>query len=89
MSILKKFFGGGAAPAKEPEIHNGYRIFADPQSASGGYRIFARIEKEIDGEVKVHDMLRADQCNSAEEAERISILKAKMLIDQQGDGIFR
>lgn len=55
----------------------------------GGFRVGARIEKDVDGETKTHHMIRADKCQSAEEAASTSLRKAKMLIDQQGDGIFR
>lgn len=47
------------------------------------------VEREIDGEVKTHTMIRADVCSNQDEAVRVSVLKAKMLIDQQGEGIFR
>lgn len=90
MSIFSKLFGGGKAkPQAEPELHNDFRIFAEPQSEQGGFRVAARIEKDIDGETKTHLMIRADKCQSMDEAVETSSLKAKMLIDQQGDSIFR
>lgn len=89
MSIFSKLFGGGSKPQAEPVLHNDYRIFAEPASEQGGFRITARIEKDIDGETKTHLMIRADKCQSMEEAVETSTLKAKMLIDQQGDSIFR
>ncbi len=89
MSILSKLFGGGSKPEPQAEEHDGFRIFAEPQSDSGGFRVAARIEKEINGEMKTHQMIRADVCQSAEEAKTTSILKAKLLIDQQGETIFR
>ena len=90
MSIFSKLFGGGKSkPAAEPVLHNDYRIFPEPTSEQGGFRITARIEKDIDGETKTHLMIRADKCQSMEEAVETSTFKAKMLVDQQGDGIFR
>lgn len=90
MSIFSKLFGGsGPKPEAEPVLHGDYRIFAAPQSEQGGYRVAARIERDIDGETRTHQMIRADKCQSAEEAETTSLLKARMLIDQQGDSIFR
>lgn len=88
MSILSKLFGGGK-PAPEPEMHDGFRIFPEPQSDGGGFRVAARIEKDIDGQTRTHQMIRADVCQSAEEATNTSLLKAKLLIDQQGETIFR
>jgi len=88
MSLFSRLFGGGSKPEAEPEIYNGYRIIAQPHSAEGGFRLGARIEKDVDGETKVHELLRADLIQSREEAERFSILKAKQVIDEQGERIF-
>jgi hypothetical protein len=88
MSILSKLFGGAPKPAKEPEVYKDFRIFPEPQSGSGGYRVAARIEKDFGGEMKVHHLLRADTLQGAEEAEAFSIRKARQLIDEQGDRLF-
>ncbi len=91
MSILSRLFGKSsstAAPEAEPEDYNGYRIFPEPAGGDGGFRIGARIEKEIAGEVKTHTMIRADTYGSAGIASDASVSKAKQLIDQQGDAIF-
>jgi hypothetical protein len=55
---------------------------------AGGFRVAARIEKEIEGEVRTHRMIRADTCDSMETALEITTNKAKMLVDQAGDAIF-
>lgn len=91
MSIFSKLFGGGGGSKTEaaPEQHGDYRIFVAPTSEQGGFRVTARIEKDVEGETKTHLMIRADKCQSLEEAQTTSLLKAKMLIDQQGDLIFR
>ncbi len=94
MSILSKLFGGGRpkapeAPAEPSEIYKDFRIFAAPASESAGYRVAARIEKEVAGEVKVHHLMRADTSRSFDEAEALSVRKAKQMIDEQGDRIFR
>ncbi|MFP7671821.1 HlyU family transcriptional regulator [Marivita sp. S0852] len=90
MSFLKKLFGGGggAAPSAPAEVHNGFTIYADPVKDGGTWRIAARIEKDIDGTVKTHQMMRADTLQSHEDAVKASLAKAKMLIDQQGETIF-
>ncbi|WP_294622830.1 HlyU family transcriptional regulator [uncultured Roseovarius sp.] len=92
MSLFSKLFGGGKPkpePEAEAEVYEGFRIIPTPQSESDGYRLGARIEKEIDGEVKVHHLLRADVIRSLEEAQAFSIRKAKQVIDEQGERIFR
>lgn len=90
MSILSRLFGGGKSkPATPPEEHAGCRIYPEPRQEAGGYRIAARIEKDIDGQTKVHQMIRADVCQSRDEAVTTALGKARLLIDQQGEAIFR
>lgn len=92
MSFLKKLFGGGGGstpPSAPAETHNGYTIYAEPVKEGSTWRIGARIEKEIDGELKSHFMMRADTLQSFDEAATASVNKARMLVDQQGDTIFR
>lgn len=88
MSLFSKLFGGGAS-APEPETHEGFRIFSAPQKEAGGYRLGARIEKEVGGETKVHQLIRADVFQSADEAGAYAVAKAKQLIDQLGEDLFR
>lgn len=92
MSILSRLFGGSTspeAPDEPTEIYKGFRIAAAPQSDSGGYRVGARIEKEVDGEVKVHHLVRADTLRGFDEAAALSLRKARQMIDEQGERIFR
>ncbi len=92
MSILSKLFGGGsggdAKPKAAPEVYEGYRIYPEPIREGAQHRIAARIEKEIDGEVKTHHLIRADTLGDPQAAATASLDKAKMLIDEQGDRIF-
>ena len=88
MSLFGRLFG---SKAKEPvaEGYNGFRIFAEPMKDGGVYRLCARIELDAGDDVKVHQMIRADTFNSEEAAAAAAIAKAKQLIDQQGDKLFR
>lgn len=88
MSIFSKLFGGGSAPEPEPEIYKEFRIFPEPEKDASGFRIAGRIEREVGGEVKSHRFLRADTMQSKEECEKFTILKAKQIIDEQGDRLF-
>lgn len=94
MSLFSKLFGRGsgsaekAPPAREPELYEGFRIFAEPRPVAAGHQVAARIEKEVGGEVKVHHLLRADTTQSADEAAAHAVHKAKQVIDEQGERIF-
>ncbi|WP_424927229.1 HlyU family transcriptional regulator [Amaricoccus tamworthensis] len=90
MSLFSRLFGGSGPKAQEtePEIYKDFRIYAEPAKEGGSYRMSARIEKDIDGDTKTHMMIRADTFDSADTAVEMSTAKAKMLIDQQGVGIF-
>jgi len=92
MSLFSKLFGGGssggASSEPEPIEHDGFKIYPQPMKEAGGNRVAARIAKEIDGEVKTHQMIRADLVASFDEATDISIAKAKQVIKEQGDRLF-
>ncbi|MCK8484868.1 HlyU family transcriptional regulator [Aliiroseovarius sp. S2029] len=96
MSLLSKLFGGGSASAQagsatarpDPVMHDGFAIYPEPAKDTGGYRIGARIEKQIDGELKSRMMIRADVLGSQEAATSESLRKARIYIDQMGERIF-
>ncbi|MEO0943551.1 MAG: HlyU family transcriptional regulator [Pseudomonadota bacterium] len=87
MSLLSKLFGGGnaSAPAAEPIEYNGFSITPQPAKEGGRYRIGAKIEKDD----KTHELIRADTLDDRAGADEASINKAKQLIDQMGDALFR
>lgn len=92
MSLLSRLFGGKAGGGAEPEapvVYEGFRILADPIHEGSTYRVAARIELDVDGAVKEHQMIRADTVNDLEEAKTTSIRKAKQMIDEQGAALFR
>lgn len=88
MSLFSKLFGGGDTPAPEPETYEGFAIYPDPMPEGRQYRLQARIEKEVGGEVKSHTVIRADVFESRDAAEAAAIVKAKQVIDEQGDRLF-
>jgi len=89
MSLFSKIFGGSAPAKAEPVVYNEFRIYPEPTKTDGGYRICARIEKEINGEVKIHKLIRADTISSLDEATSTTVRKAQALIDEQDINIFR
>jgi hypothetical protein len=92
MSLLSRLFGRGSdeAPATEAEAehYNGYAIYPAPIRDGTQWRIAARIEKEVGGELRVHQLVRADTMGDAEMAATESANKARRLIDEQGETIF-
>jgi hypothetical protein len=81
--------GGGAEPAAEAVEYNGYRIRPAPYPSKGAYQTAGTIEKEIGGELTEHRFIRAETHPSRDQAIEFSIAKAKQIIDEQGDRIFR
>lgn len=91
MSILKRLFGGGgdgAAPTADAQTYKDFTIFPEPISEGGQYRISARIEKEVDGDLKVHKLIRADTLGDHGAAAEASLGKARQMIDEQGERLF-
>lgn len=99
MSIFSKLFGGqsgGPSDAQsaskedaKPELYGDeFRIFPEPIKEANGYRVAARIEKDIDGVTKTHHMIRADTMGGEDDARIASLHKAQIFIDQMGEAIF-
>lgn len=89
MSLLSRLFGAKSTP-KGPEavLHKDCRIFVEPIKEASGFRVAARIEKDIAGVTKTHQMVRADTIPSLDQAQEITLNKAKQAIDQLGDQLF-
>ena len=92
MSFWKSLFGGGspAADTAPPpgEEYKGFTIRATPIQVGGEYQLSGQIEKDIGGELKVHKFVRADRMSSREDAVNFALAKGRLIVDQQGDGIF-
>ena len=91
MPFWERLFGKGSAeaPAATFEEHKGFRITPKPIRDGGQYRVAARIEKEVEGVLRVHELVRADTIASLDEARTLSVAKARQMIDEQGDALFR
>jgi hypothetical protein len=83
--------GGGvsAAPAAAPVEYKGYRIKPAPYRATGHFQTAGTIEKDTAEGLKSHAFIRADTYAAYEDALAFTISKAKQIIDQQGDRIFK
>ncbi len=92
MSWLKKIFGGGdgaGVKAGAAQEYKGYSIVATPIKEGGQWRLAGLITKEIGGVTKEHKFVRADLFSSKDEAEQFAFVKAQLIIDQSGEGIFQ
>jgi hypothetical protein len=97
-SILKDLWsrlaGGGSAGEREEPVaeaveYKGFRIRPAPYSAKGGYQTAGMIEKDFETGMKEHRFVRAETHPSKDEAANFAITKGKLIIDEQGDSIFR
>lgn len=90
MALFSRLFGSKSPEPKGPdEAYKGFRIFAEPAPDGSRFRVGARIELDVDGETKVHRLIRADVLESRDVAIEVSVNKAKQVIDEQGEGLFR
>jgi hypothetical protein len=88
--ILDIFNGlKGPEPQSELVEYKGFTILPEPIPDGGKYRIAAKIEKEVGGELKTHQLIRADTLGGLDEAIEASLAKAKQVIDEQADRLFR
>lgn len=91
MSFWKSLFGGGGsakAVATRTEDYNGFTIAPQPYQESGQYQLAGTITKDIGGTIRTHRFVRADRFSSADDAVEFTLLKARQIIDQQGDKLF-
>ncbi|MET4693729.1 HlyU family transcriptional regulator [Endozoicomonas lisbonensis] len=72
----------------EPVDYQGFQIYAEAKAVSSQFQVNGRICKEIDGELKTHDFIRSDLFMMPEDANEVMLRKARMFIDQMGEGIF-
>jgi hypothetical protein len=93
MSFWKSLFGGGGAPAEPTpapgEDYKGFIVRATPMQVGSEYQLAGQIEKEIGGELKVHKFVRADRMSSRDDAVAFGLAKARLIVDEQGEGMFK
>lgn len=94
MSFLKKLFGGGGGNSGEPSVldnedYQGFTIKAIEMKAGNEFQLSGTVEKEVDGEVKLHTFIRADRLASRDAVASAALAKGRQIIDEQGEGVFR
>lgn len=90
MSLFSRLFG--SKPSEEPKAtsleYEGFRITPQPIKEAQGYRLSALIEKEVDGALKSHHLIRADTISDFDVCSDAAISKAKQMIEQMGERLF-
>ena len=87
--LFKSLLGGSPAetPAADPVEYKGLTIEAAPINEDGKYRVAGFISGELNGEIKRVQFIRADQCNSLDEAVAQAITKGQIIINEQGQSL--
>jgi hypothetical protein len=93
LNFLRGLFGpsGGrreTSPAEASVEYNGATITPSPEKVPGGWRLGATISKETEGQRRVHHLVRADTSPDREALVAMTLVKAKRLLDEQGDHLF-
>lgn len=89
--LFGKLTGNSPAAAKtgEPVKHEGFTITPSPREESGQFYLAGTITKSIDGELREHQFIRADTHADFDTACDHTVQKARQIIKEQGDRIFK
>lgn len=97
MSFWKKLFGGGegteagngkAAASLGQEEYKGFTITAIEMRAGSEYQLAGTIEKEVGGERKSYQFVRADRLSSKDDLVSMALAKGRQIVDEQGENVF-
>lgn len=81
--------GGSKGPAEvaERERYKGLELQARPMREGGLWRVAGRICRPDAPDGARHDFIRVDTMASHEEAVRMSLIKARLIVDERGDAV--
>lgn len=90
---LKRLFGGGGAESAQPKAaeaieYKGYRIVPAPRPSGGRWNVAGTISLGANGETRTYSFIRADNDASWDDTVQLTIIKAKRMIDTEGERIF-
>lgn len=92
MSFLKKLFGGGSegggSGSVRRETYKDFVIEADPMPEGGQFRLRAYILQSDAPDAPRETVIRADLFTSADQAAEFAVMKARQVIDEQGNSLF-
>jgi hypothetical protein len=89
--LLSRLFGKAepSGPAEQPSVeYKGYRITPSPYPSNGQYQT-AGVIRSLAEPAQEHRFIRAETHPSIDAAASFAIVKAKQIIDEQGDSLFR
>ena len=91
MKFLRGLAGskGEEAAKHEAVEYNGFSIVPTPRKVPGGWTTEGVISRTDGEETRSEHFIRADMLMSEEEAANYSVTKAKKIIDEQGERLFR
>ncbi len=92
--ILKFLRGLGGSKSEEAARHEavdyqGFSIVPTPRKVQGGWTTEGVISKAAGEEIRSEHFIRADVLMSEEQAVEYSVAKAKKIIDEQGERLFK
>jgi hypothetical protein len=92
--FLRRLVGGGKGEAgaepqrEEPVEYSGYTIHAAPRNEGSHWIVAGTISKAGDEGTREYHFVRADSYASRDAAVEFTVIKAKQMIDLEGDRIF-
>lgn len=83
-----------ATPARpgsiaERERYEGVELQARPIREGNLWRVAGTIQRGSGGDAETHDFVRADTMSDHDQAVKMSLLKARQLVDDLGETLFR
>ena len=92
--IMKFLRGLGREKREEPTKHEaveykGFSVVPTPRKAPGGWTTEGIISKEVGENTRSERFIRADMLMSEDEAVEYSVSKARKIIDEQGERLFK
>ena len=91
MKFLRGLSGNKAEQAVKHDAveYKGFSIVPTPRKAQGGWTTEGTISKPAGDETRSEHFIRADMLMSEEDAVDYSVAKAKKIIDEQGERLFK
>jgi hypothetical protein len=91
MKFLRGLGGNKAEQAVKHDAveYKGFSIVPTPRKAQGGWTTEGIISKPAGDETRSEHFIRADMLMSEEDAVDYSVAKAKKIIDEQGERLFK